>query len=130
LRPKKNSAMSNCADLAVIESDPLCLSQHLLHLYATAIDFTYICKLSCILHAASNAHEHTYVCSIYQSGTVEAWYPIYVPLNILNWFDLAYSTFDHQSSVRTLDLILNNKTLYMCVPHSGHDYMNFTYLQL
>ena len=62
----------------------------------------------------------------YQSGTVEAWYPIYVLMNILDWFDLAYKTFDHRSFVRTLHLILNNKTLYMFVPHSNHDIMYFT----
>ena len=100
--------MLDCSILSRIESDlsyPLCLSQNVFHVCATDLCFTYICKLSCILYAASHGHDR---------------------ITILDWFDLSCSKFDHRSSVRILDLILNNKTSYIFVTHC-HNYMNFTY---
>lgn len=97
----------------------------MLHLYATDVYFTYICKLSCILYAAS--HEHISICSTYQSSAVKAWYPLSIHLNILDWFNLVYRKFDHRSSVRTLELILNNKTVYIFVSHRDDISIWFTY---
>lgn len=99
----------------------------MLHLYATDVYFTYICKLSCILYAVSHGHDHISICSTYQSSVVKAWYPISIHLHILDWFDLVYRKFDHRSSVRTLELILNNKTVYIFVPHRDHISKCFTY---
>jgi hypothetical protein len=63
-----------CSNSARIESDfsyPLSLSQHMLHLYATKIYFTYICKLGCILCTASINHDRS-ICSTYQCSAAKA----------------------------------------------------------
>jgi hypothetical protein len=112
--------MLDCSNSSRIESDlsySLCLSQHMLLLNATNICFTYICKLSCTLYTLSYCHDHISICSTYQSSAVKAWYPISIHLHILDWFTLIYRKFDHRSSVRTLELILHNKTVYIFVPH-------------
>jgi hypothetical protein len=61
-------SMLDCSNLARIESDfshPLCLSQHMLHLDATYLYFTYICKPSCILYTLIYCHGHISICSTY-----------------------------------------------------------------
>ena len=53
--------MLDRCNLARIEpkfSYPLCLSQKSLSGSATALYFTYICKLSCILHTGQHDHVH------------------------------------------------------------------------
>jgi hypothetical protein len=65
-----------CSNSARIESDfsyPLSLSQHMLHLYATKIYFTYICNLSCILCTTSIDHDRS-ICSTYQCSAAEPWH--------------------------------------------------------
>ena len=129
-RTKVASPLLDCSDLARFAYDyahPSCLSQ-------TDLCFTYICKLSCILSTGNNGHDYlpvcaawSLLCSTYQSSAAEAWYETYDDLHRLDWFDLASTKFDHRSSVRTLDLILNHKILYICVYHFDHDSMNFTY---
>ena len=116
--------MLDCFNLARIEpkfSYPLCLSQKSLSSYATDLYFTYICKLSCIFHTGQ--HDHVY---INQSSAVEAWCESIWFSHILNWFDLAHK-FDHRSSLRKLNLILKNKTIYLVVFHHDHDSLYFTY---
>ena len=44
----------------------------------------------------------------------------------MNWFDLVHK-FDHRSSLRKLNLILKNKTIYLVVFHHDHDSLYFTY---
>jgi hypothetical protein len=55
--------MLDCCNNARIESKfsyPLCLSQHMLHLYATDyMNFTYICNFSCILSTGNTHHVKT-----------------------------------------------------------------------
>ena len=86
------------------------------HLYATALDFTYICKVSCILHVANNSMAiHMFVLHIRMAQLKHGIQYMY------------FWTFDNRPSMRALDLILNNKTLYMFVPHYDHDNMYFTY---
>ena len=46
---------------------------------------------------------------------------------MLRWFYHDSKKIDHRSSVRTLDLILNNKLFYICVSHFDHDSLSFTY---
>jgi len=128
----------DCSDLARLESNfsyPLCLSQILLPKCATDLYFTYICKLSCMFLARHNddAHitNHICVCSshvyISQSSAVDARYKPILFTHLLDWFDLACTKFDHRSSMRTLDLILNNKTLYIFVHYNDYDFICFTY---
>lgn len=109
LQPTKIiSCLLDCSNVAKSGSDlsyNLYLSQHMLHLYAPESCFTYICKLSCILYDVNNGHDR---------------------IPILDLFDLAYIKFDHRSSVRTLDLILNNKTVYIFGSHLDHDSLCFT----
>ena len=110
--------MLDCFNSYTIKSDltyPLCLSQHMLHFNAIDKRFTYICKLSCILYTLSYGHDSIPISNTYQSSAVKAWYPTYRYLPILDWFDLVYTKFDHRSSVRTLELLLNNKTIYIYV---------------
>jgi hypothetical protein len=85
----------------------LSLSQHMLHLYATKIYFTYIFKLSSILYTESIDH----ICSTYQCSAAKAWHKSILFSHILDWFDLVHHKFDHQSSLRKLNLILNNNTI-------------------
>ena len=113
-----------------------CLPQQLLHTYAIDLYFTYICNLSCILHNGNNEHDNTFECntiwslhcSKFQSSAVETLFPIYTDLHCLDCFDLTTMKFDHRSSVRKLDLVLNNKKFYRVVSHLDHAYMNFTYI--
>jgi hypothetical protein len=118
--------MLECLHSARIQSDflyPLSLSQHMLHLYATKIYFTYICKLRCILPIGhdDHAHIHEYFCvhsSLVhhnQSSAVGAWHKPILFSDILDWFDLVHHKFDHRSSLRKLNLILNNKNIYLFV---------------
>ena len=112
-----------------------CLS-HALMPSCTDFRFTYIYKISCVLHTRYIT-EHTIDCTTvwssscytYQSSAVEAWYPLSHDLYFLSWVDLATMKFDHRSSVRTLELILNNKNIYLCVFLCALDYMNFTYIR-
>jgi hypothetical protein len=98
----------------------------MLHLYATKIYFTYICKLSCILCNASIDHDRS-ICSTYQCSAAEPWHKPILFSHILDWFDLVHHKFDHQSSLRKLNLILNNMTIYLFVFHHDHDSWYFTY---
>ena len=67
----------------------------------------------------------------YQSSAVKAWYKPMLFSHILDWFDLAHNNkYDHRSSVRTLGIILNNKTLYMFVPPHDLDCMTHLYMQV
>ena len=128
----------DCLELArfLHDSTPMfCVPKQFLHIHATDLYITYICKLSCILHNGNNEHDNiiecntfwSLLCSKYHSSTFEAWYPISTELHYLNWFYLAIMKFDHRSSVRTLDLILNNQNLYIDVSPCDHAYMSFTY---
>ena len=123
--------MLDCSALPRFEyvyEHTFCLSQ-------TELYFTYIYKLSCILNTWINDYGHIsncatawpLLCSKYQSSAVEAWYPISFDLHMLSWFYHDSMEFDHRSSVRTLDLLLSNKILFLCVYHFNHDYINFTY---
>ena len=89
----------DCLELDRFQPDythVFCLPQNLLLTYATDLYFTYICKQSCILNNGNNEHNNIIDCTTF-------------------WFYLATMKFDHRSSVRTLDLILNNQNLYIDV---------------
>jgi hypothetical protein len=131
LHPTKiASPMLACSDLVRTESDlshPLCLFKHVLPSCAMDLYFIDLFKLRCILDIVSNYLDHIYVSSIYQSSANEAWYKPVLFSNVLAWFDRAHNKFDHRASVRTLDLILQNKIVYIFVPRRPHDYINLTY---
>jgi hypothetical protein len=59
-----------CSNSARIESDfsyPLSLSQHMLHLYATKMYFTYTCNLSCLMYSRHIFHvnKNNTTCYVY-----------------------------------------------------------------
>jgi hypothetical protein len=105
----------------------LCLSQHVLPSCAMDLYFIDLCKLKCILDIVCNYLHHIYVSYIYQSSATKAWYKPVLFSIVLAWFDPAHNKFDHRASVRTLDLILQSKIVYIFVPRRAHDYMNLTY---
>src|SRR4051812_10384632 len=81
-----------------------------------------ICKLSCILHTEQNDYVHNN-----RSSAVEAWPESIRFSHSLNWFDLVHHKFDHRSSLRKLNLILNNKIIYLFGFQHDHDSLYFTY---
>ena len=86
--------MLDCSNLSRIKSDLsyiLCFAQTFLSTSATDVNFTYICKLSCMSYTGHNDHVDITNRMCVHSSLV----------------GLAYSKFDHRSSVRTLDLLLN-----------------------
>ena len=89
--------------------------------YVTTLDFNHICKWRCIFHTGQHDHGH-----INKSSAVEAWHESIWFSHILNWLDLVHK-FDHRSSLRKLNLILKNKTIYLVVFHHDHDSLYFTY---
>ena len=60
-------------------------------------------------------------CALPICSLVQAWYKPHVVLHLLDWFDLVHKKFDHRASVRILDLILNNKSVYI---YGYHHYTN------
>jgi hypothetical protein len=118
--------MLGCSNLASLQSNwfnSLCLFHNLLPTCATDPYFTYICKLSCMLPMGHNDHAHIieYYCvrsSLVHnnpSSTVGAWHQPILMSHLFDWCDLAHTKFDHRSLVKILDLILNNKTIYLFV---------------
>jgi hypothetical protein len=130
--------MLGCSNLANLPSNwlnSLCLFHNLLPTCATDPYFTYISTLSSMLPVGHNDHAHIteYYCvrsSLVHhnpSSTAESWHePIFFS-HFLDWFDLVHHKFDHRSSLQKLNLILNNKTIYLFVFHHDYDYLYFTY---
>jgi hypothetical protein len=130
--------MLGCSNLASLPSNwfnSLCLFHNLLPTCATDPYFTYISTLSCMLATGHNDHAHIteYYCvhsSLVHnnpSSATESWHKPILFSHILDWFDLVCHKFDHRSSLRKLNLILNNKTIYLFVFDHAYDSLYFTY---